>query len=201
MSHTLVVVGCFAAWSVAAAPANAGHMTSLNSGEDASASMIPGETAVLRIAISNDALETRSPAFARVMFDAPGLKYMGHMWANPYLNDTPNGGSKPLDGLLPVALLDLTRSGVGDHADVVDVERSNGLPVGSNFGAGIMASTARRVPATNAVALAPGQITLNGEDDSTRVAGFFTLIVPTPSVSAVGYFVAVFGMLNRRRSR
>lgn len=206
MNRTFGLLGCVAALTAFAAPANAGYLMGITSNGATSASVLPGDSIVLQIAITADASETHNSAIFRVNFSAPGLRYMGYEWENPYLNGSLDDDSKPLGGTLPVVLDDLLLSGVGYPAGVVDVEFSNVLPVGPNFGSGIIATLTLQVPdAYNGapeiqISLAPDQIALNGNDVSTRTGGFFTLVVPSPSVSAV-FLVAASGLLNRKRSR
>ncbi|MBL8745522.1 MAG: hypothetical protein JNK58_04105 [Phycisphaerae bacterium] len=207
MDRTLALIGCLAAWSAVAAPAQAGYMMGLSSGGAASASVLPGDSIELQVAITADSSETHNSAIFRVLFSSAGLRYMGYSWSSPYLNGTLDDDSKPLGGSLPVVLDDLTLTGVGYPAGVVDVELSNVLPVGPNFGSGIIARMTLQVPETYngapevQISLAPDEIALNGSTVSTRTGGFFNLIIPSPSVSAGGFLVAASGLLNRKRRR
>lgn len=199
------VLGCVAALLAVAAPVRAGYMMSVTSGGASSASVLPGDSITLQIAMTADASETHNSAIFRVMFSNPGLRYMGYLWEAPYLNGTFDDDSKPLGGSLPVVLDDLTLSGVGYPADVVDVEMSNVLPIGPNFGSGIVASMTFEVPFDYTgegeiqIALAPDQIALNGQDVETRTGGVFTLVIPSPGFSAVALLVGAFGVSGRGR--
>lgn len=206
MNTIIRFVGCCALLALAAVPARAGYMMSLTHAGNSSAAVLPGGSLVLDIAITADAAETHNSAVFRVEFSAPGLRYAGYEWESPYLNGTLDDDSKPLGFSLPVLLDDLLLSGVGYPDNVVDIELSNVLPIGPNFGSGMVAHLTIQVPEMFAgapnvlISLVPDQIALNGAEISTRTSGSFNLIIPSPSVSAL-FLVTVSGVLTRRGRR
>lgn len=193
--------------AVIAAPpqgASAGYMMSVTSGGQASANVAPGDSFTLDVSIAADGSEQHNSSIFRVVFSMGGLRYLGYEWNSPYLNGTIDDDSKPLDSALPVVLDDLTLAGVGYPAGVVDVELSNVLPIGPNFGSGIVASLVLQVPEDYdgpdevLISLAPDQIALNGDEISTRTGEAFTLVVPSGGGAAF-LMAAVCGASGRRR--
>lgn len=182
----------------------AGYMMSLTSGGQASANVAPGDSFTLDVSIAADGSEQHNSSIFRVVFSMGGLRYLGYEWSSPYLNGTIDDDSKPLDSSLPVVLGDLTLAGVGYPAGVVDVELSNVLPIGPNFGSGIVVSLLLQVPEDYdgadevLISLAPDQIALNGDEVSTRTGEAFTLVVPSGGWGALST-VVLCGLSARRR--
>lgn len=179
-------------------------MISATAGGSSSALVAPGQTITVEVNLTSDTSDVHNSAIFRVVFSHAGLRYLGYSWANPYLNGTIDDDSKPLNGGLPLLLDASTLSGVGYPEDIVDVELSNVLPVGPNFGSGTIALLQLEVPAdfTGAsdieIAVVPDQIALNGDDLPTSSGGVLTLIIPSPA-SALG--LAGVGCLASARRR
>lgn len=204
MKNSFAVVVSAIAALAAGAEAEAAYMMSIASNGSSSAVVLPGDSVLLQVELSSDGGDVHNSAIFRMIFSAPGLKFLGYEWASPYLNGTLDDDSKPLANMLPLLLDDGTLSGVGYPNGVVDIEFSNVLPVGPNFGSSVLVTLELEVPDNYSgdeviqISLAPDQIAIFGNEIETHTDQGFTLFIPAPSAWVM---VCGAGMVGMRRGR
>jgi autotransporter-associated beta strand protein len=150
-----------------------------------SASIARGSPFSLDLDLSSPSADFHFAAIFRVDFSVPGLRYLGHTWAAPYLTAGPDNYSLPGNAAMPT-LLDAS-SYVATSADpgTVDLYFENFLETGQ-FETGKLITLQFEVPADfplGSVAIHSLPLAFDNGDDIPTVGGTFTLhVVPGPAI-------------------
>ncbi len=184
--------------------ASADYVMTLLSGGASTLEVEAGESFDLDVMLASDGSDIHNSAIFRVVFSGPGLFYDDYSWSRPYETGSIFDDSSPFVDDLSVQLDDLTLAGSGYPAGVVDIELSNVVAGGGNFGEGLLVSLSLTVPSdfmmgTMLIDISPDTIA-NGFDEISTTAGpaFELIVIPSPG-GVVG--LALVGLFASKRER